>query len=284
MENQWWFETTDTTIKALRLRVEDLFQFSINDNGLLRLVRRTNLTPKLRLIQVELGIQAYQERRLMRHNMQQALSNPPKLTQEDTLAQRILFSVLLPNTKNPITLELATTKHLRTFLRQDTPPDPNSSTHPEAGSLKQWRRFWRAKIPHRARTMWWRFKRDWLPCGTLRHKIWKQEPHCSMAGCRERHEDKTHHIFQCTPKYIAWQTILKQHTSKTVWSDDDLHKVLSFQPPSFDIKPNSTSLSHNYWPVALLESQQPTLFSFYTNTHNQAVISSTPFYKRSRKP
>ncbi|OAQ32639.1 hypothetical protein K457DRAFT_70268, partial [Linnemannia elongata AG-77] len=101
----------------------------------------------------------------------------------------------------------------------------------------QWRRFWRAKIPHRARTMWWRFKRDWLPCGTLRHKIWKQEPHCSMAGCRERHEDKTHHIFQCTPKYIAWHTILKQHTSKTVWSDDDLHKVLSFQPPSFDIKP-----------------------------------------------
>lgn len=234
---EWWFETTDTTIKALRLRVEDLFQFSTNDNGLLRLVRRTNLTPKLRLIQVELGIQAYQERRLMRHNMQQALSNPPKLTQEDTLAQRILSSVLLPSTKNPITLELATTKHLRTFLRQDTPPDPNSSTHPEAGSLKQWRRFWRAKIPHRARTMWWRFKRDWLPCGTLRHKIWKQEPHCSMAGCRERHEDKTHHIFQCTPKYIAWQTILKQHTSKTVWSDDDLHKVLSFQPPSFDIKP-----------------------------------------------
>ncbi|OAQ22796.1 hypothetical protein K457DRAFT_84333, partial [Linnemannia elongata AG-77] len=101
----------------------------------------------------------------------------------------------------------------------------------------QWRRFWRAKIPHRARTMWWRFKRDWLPCGTLRHKIWKQEPHCSMAGCRERYEDKAHHTFQCTPKYIAWQTILKQHTSKTVWSDDDLHKVLSFQPPSFDIKP-----------------------------------------------
>ena len=36
---EWWFETTDTTIKALRLRVEDLFQFSTNDNGLLRLVR-----------------------------------------------------------------------------------------------------------------------------------------------------------------------------------------------------------------------------------------------------
>ncbi|OAQ26372.1 hypothetical protein K457DRAFT_22323 [Linnemannia elongata AG-77] len=209
---EWWFETTDTTIKALRLRVEDLFQFSTNDNGLLRLVRRTNLTPKLRLIQAELGIQAYQE-------------------------------PLLPNNKNPITLEVATTKHLRTFLRQNTPPDPNSSTHPEAGSLKQWRRFWRAKIPHRVRTMWWRFKKDWQPCGTLRHRIWKQEPHCNMAGCRERREDKTHHIFQCTPKYIAWQTILKQHTSKTLWSDDDLDKVLSFQPPTFTIK---TPIQHHH--------------------------------------
>ncbi|OAQ22474.1 hypothetical protein K457DRAFT_1838036, partial [Linnemannia elongata AG-77] len=75
-------------------------------------VRRTNLTPKLRLAQVELGIQAYQERRLMRHNMQQALSNPPKLTQDDALAQRILSSILIPTTNNPVTLELATTKHL----------------------------------------------------------------------------------------------------------------------------------------------------------------------------
>jgi len=234
---EWWFDTTDTTIKALRFRVEDLFQFSTNDNGLIRLVRRTNLTPKLRLAQVELGIQAYQERRLMRHSMQQALSNPPKITQSDTLAQRILSSVLLPNTNNPTTLEVATTKHLRTFLRQGKPPNPNSSTHLEAGSSKQWRRFWSAKIPHRARTMWWRYKRDWLPCGTLRHRIWKQDPHCNMAGCRERREDKSHHTFQCTPKYIAWQTILKQHTSKSLWSDDDLDKVLSFQPPTFTIKP-----------------------------------------------
>ncbi|KAK3813645.1 MAG: hypothetical protein JOS17DRAFT_795502 [Linnemannia elongata] len=60
---------------------------------------------------------------------------------------------------------------------------------------------------------------DWLPCGTLRHKIWKQEPRCNMAACRERREDKVHRIFQCSPKYIAWQTILKHHTSKTVWSD-----------------------------------------------------------------
>ncbi|KAH7032007.1 hypothetical protein BKA57DRAFT_523244 [Linnemannia elongata] len=234
---EWWFETTDTTIKALRLRVEDLFQFSVNDNGLIRLTRRTNLTPKLRLAQVELGIQAYQERRLMRQSMQLAPSYPPKITQEDTLAQRILSSVLLPNANIPTTLESATTKHLRTFLRQDTPPDSNSPTHPEVGSSRQWRRFWSAKIPHRARTIWWRFKKDWLPCGTLRHRIWKQEPHCNMAGCRERREDKTHHIFQCTPKYIAWQTILKQHTSKTIWPDEDLDKILSFQPPTFTIKP-----------------------------------------------
>ncbi|KAF9538802.1 hypothetical protein EC957_006197 [Mortierella hygrophila] len=204
-----WFETTDTTIKTLRLRVEELFQFSPDNNGLLRLFRKTHLSPKLRLAQVELEIQAYQERRQMRHSMQQALSNPPKITQDDTLAQRILSSVLIPNNSNPIALESATNKRLRVFLRQDTPPDPNSSTQPETGTSKQWRQFWSAKIPHRARTTLWRFKRDWLPCGTLRHKIWKQDPHCNMAGCRERREDKAQRIFQCVPKFISWQTILK---------------------------------------------------------------------------
>ncbi|KAK3811467.1 MAG: hypothetical protein JOS17DRAFT_796098 [Linnemannia elongata] len=114
---EWWFETTDTTIKALRLRVEDLFQLTVHDNGLLQLVRRTHLPPKLRLAQVELGLQAYQERRRMCHSMQQALSNPPKITQDDTLAQRILSSVLTRNDNNPITLESATTKQLRSFLK-----------------------------------------------------------------------------------------------------------------------------------------------------------------------
>ena len=94
---EWWFETTDTTIKALRLRVEDLFQFFAGDNELLQLVRQTYLTPKLRLAQaqVELRIQAYQKRCRMRYSMQQALSNSSKISQDDTLAQRILASILI---------------------------------------------------------------------------------------------------------------------------------------------------------------------------------------------
>jgi hypothetical protein len=39
-----------------------------------------------------------------------------------------------------------------------------------------------------------------------------------------RSESRTQH-FPCAPKYIAWQSILKQYTSKPLWSDDDLHKV-----------------------------------------------------------
>jgi hypothetical protein len=73
--------------------------------------------------------------------MQQAISNPPKITQGDKLAQRILSSALVPNDNNPITLKSAMTKQLRAFLRQDKSPDPNASTQPEAGSAKQWRLF-----------------------------------------------------------------------------------------------------------------------------------------------
>ncbi|KAK5805652.1 hypothetical protein F5H01DRAFT_354164 [Linnemannia elongata] len=119
--------------------------------------------------------------------------------------------------------------------------------HPESGTKSQWRKFWKSKIPHRARTFWWRYKRDIIPCGTLRAHRWQQDAHCDAQGCREREADKNHHVFGCKGKYLAWQFILQEHTDKSTWSDEDLHTLLSFKPPTFSIKPK-----YNITPPQLL--------------------------------
>ena len=60
-----------------------------------------------------------------------------------------------------------------------------------------------------------------------------------MANCSEAAADKHHYVFQCAVKYNAWQAILCKYTSKTDWPDDELHAILSFQRPSFTIRPAS---------------------------------------------
>ncbi|OAQ36348.1 hypothetical protein K457DRAFT_12844 [Linnemannia elongata AG-77] len=131
-----WCETTDTTIKALRLRVEDLFQFSADDNRFLQLARQPHLTLKSCLAQAKLRLQAYKDRHMMHHSLQKALSTPPKITQGGKLAQPILSPASIPTYSNPITLESATTKQLRAFLRQDSLQDINSTAQTEAQSSK----------------------------------------------------------------------------------------------------------------------------------------------------
>jgi hypothetical protein len=219
--------------------VEELFQLEKGDNDLCRLIRKPTCNSKLRLLQINIGIQAYVGRRSASHAFQQALSPPPCIVSGDSLAHRLLSVVLHPHPKKPITLESASNKQIRAYLtaKLSTAPDQATSVIPETGTKKDWNLFWRAKIPHRARTIWWRFKRDWLPCGTVRHRIWNQDPHCEMSGCREKVANKNHFIFQCPPKYNAWQTILKEYTTKDLWTDADLHSSLSFLHSTFSIKP-----------------------------------------------
>jgi len=76
----------------------------------------------------------------------------PWMEAGDDTAQRILDLPLHhPSTTPPrkkITLETATSKNLRAFFQ--TP----ASTVERHGSSADWKRFWRAKIPHSARTIW----------------------------------------------------------------------------------------------------------------------------------
>ncbi|KAG9069299.1 hypothetical protein KI688_010198 [Linnemannia hyalina] len=113
----------------------------------------------------------------------------------------------------------ASTRQIRQYLCLSSTPEPeppptHSSMHPESGTKSQWRKFWKTKVPHRARTFWWRYKRDIIPCVTLWAHQWKQDAQCDAQGCKERKADKNHHVFGCKDKYLAWQFVLREYTDK----------------------------------------------------------------------
>ncbi|KAF9954157.1 hypothetical protein BGZ72_004807, partial [Mortierella alpina] len=178
-----------------------------------------------------------------------AASTPSKITRGNNISIIIRKTVLPGKDSAQCELQKATTKQLRCYLvAQELPAlNPNSRVKAETGTRQQWQEFWGAKIPHKARNTWWRYKRDWLPCGSLRQYIWNQEPACQMEGCTAQDETKNHYIFQCGAKYRAWQDILQKHTTKINWPDNDLNALLSFGRPRFTIRPE-----HNISPAQLI--------------------------------
>ncbi|OAQ23033.1 hypothetical protein K457DRAFT_36828 [Linnemannia elongata AG-77] len=240
---EWWFPPADNTTPPLTTRIGDLFLLTANENNKYRVSNKPELPSKLRQEQDSLVSQLVQAKT---RNMSQAyltvIQDPPAGLVGDQIQQRVQSIVLYGEGKSTVTFGSAATKQLRHFLSSppstaSAPPPTESTSRSEEGSVTQWRKFWRTKIPHRARTIWWRYKRDILPCGTLRAHRWNQDPKCEMRGCREQSADKNHYIFQCSAKYLAWQSILKEYTDKPLWSDEDLHSLLSFKPPKFSIKP-----------------------------------------------
>ncbi|KAK3813583.1 MAG: hypothetical protein J3R72DRAFT_62129 [Linnemannia gamsii] len=235
----WWFPATNISSTPLLPRIGDLFSLETDGQEKYRVNHRPKLPAKLQHARDDLLTKlTHTKFRRMSQTYLMAVHSPPVGTSGDLLAKRILSIVLLVSSKTIVTFSTAMTKHLRQFLSPSPDPEPPPSSFcPEIGSKSSWRKFWRAKIPHRARTFWWRYKRDILPCGTLRARRWGQEPKCDRDGCIEPKADKHHYVLLCDSKFWAWQFILEEHTDKPLWSDHDLCSLLSFTPPKFCINP-----------------------------------------------
>ncbi|KAG9067428.1 hypothetical protein KI688_012211 [Linnemannia hyalina] len=224
---EWWFPSTDDNNTTLTARIGDLFALAIAENNKYKVAYKHRLSSKSK-------------------------RTPHVGVVGDRLAQRIRSLTLLDNGKTKVTLGTASTRQIRQYLCLSPTPEPellptHSPMHPESGTKSQRRKFWKTKIPHRARTFWWRYKRDIIPCGTRRAHRWKQDAQCDAQGCRERKTGKNHYVFGCKGKCLAWQFILRGYTDKPTWSDEDLHTLLSFKPPTFSIKPK-----YNITPPQLL--------------------------------
>ncbi|KAG9319226.1 hypothetical protein KVV02_004550, partial [Mortierella alpina] len=157
----------------------------------------------------EVGAQA----RTLSDQCIQAAAPPPKIPRGDGIAALIRETNISTDDSATIELQKADTKQLRQFFTSPTyqPPNAGSSVTPEIGTKQQWQAFWGAKIPHGAQTIWWRYKRDTLPCGTLRHRLRNQDPACDMNGCSTEVANKNQYVFQYKAKYDSARDPAKAH-------------------------------------------------------------------------
>ena len=148
----------------------------------------------------------------------------PLLSVGDDLAHRILYTPLPDATQpraRPPTLNTASSRALRRYIQ---PPLEADRLH---GRPQQWKRFWKARIPHPARTIWWRAIHGKIATGQFRYETWRvvDSPECQI--CLAPVENTAHMLFLCPQKRLAWTTYLAEYTNKSQWTDAELEDLTS---------------------------------------------------------
>ena len=160
----------------------------------------------------------------------------PLVPEGDDLVARLLSTPLaLPNQLEPPTLEDITSRELRLFLQGLPEPDRRH------GTPAQWRKFWKARFPHKARTIWWRVLHDKLMTSYAFYKRSSGEiqamisPECRL--CDHDIEDAQHMAFLCPTKRSAWLGLLCEFTTKANWTDEELCSVTNLDCSLLSIRP-----------------------------------------------
>ncbi|KAG9072050.1 hypothetical protein KI688_006272 [Linnemannia hyalina] len=142
------------TSTPLLPKIGDLFSLEVDDQDKYRATHKPKLAAKLQRARDDLFTQlSHTKSRRMSSAYVTAAQSPPMSTSGDSVAKRVLSLVLFTSGKTTVTFSTATTKHLRHFVSLSVGPEPpplTSSFCPEIGSKSCWRKFWRAKFPHRA--------------------------------------------------------------------------------------------------------------------------------------
>lgn len=135
----------------------------------------------------------------------------------------------------PIAVTKADPGHLRAFWRLTTSPSPNVTSIMSS----QWKRFWRLRMPHGSRTIWWRILHHHI--STTQHMnrlmpVKHPTPLCRL--CFGEVETIQHMFLDCPLKRVFWVDAL----------------VLIQAPPS--VTPELA------WQAILLQPQPPSSFCF----------------------
>ena len=104
---------------------------------------------------------------------------------------------------------------------------------PTSFSQLNWKRFWRLKIQHRARTVWYRALCDRLPNRERLHRLIPDtHPSTSCSLCGHVSDSLSHFLFACPRKWpvwnAVWHAIFQQEPSHTAISDAIMN--LTFPP------------------------------------------------------
>jgi hypothetical protein len=94
--------------------------------------------------------------------------------------------------------------------------------YPTLINKKQWDNFWRAEIPHNARTPWWRLLHDKIPYRIRLHRRQPEKVDSAICViCKNVLEDDFHLLVGCTLKWCVWQKALRELSLDSTLSTKD---------------------------------------------------------------
>ncbi|KAG9067202.1 hypothetical protein KI688_011984 [Linnemannia hyalina] len=98
-----------------------------------------------------------------------------------------------------------------------------------------WTSFWKNKIPHNARNVWWRLLFNKLSSGLHLHSVFSDmvEPLCRVCGTDL--ETIQHLLFSCPKKLKVWQAALLRYVEERTWTADYICSL--FCPDPDPVKP-----------------------------------------------
>ena len=172
--------------------------------------------------------------------LRRALDNDGPFDMVDDLAER-LNGIAINKSENG-TFELASTRAFRQaiFSKSYRPPTPAPHHPPMVAappplSAAFWTSFWKNKIPHNARNVWWRLLIDKLPSGVHLHSLIPDmvEPLCRVCGVDP--ETNQHLLFSCPKKLEVWQSSLSKYVEERAWTADYICSL--FFPDPDPVKP-----------------------------------------------
>jgi len=172
--------------------------------------------------------------------LRRALDNDGPFDLADDLAERINEIVI--NKSENGTFELASTRAFRQAMFSKVYRPPTSAPHhppmvapPPPLTASFWSSFWKNKIPHNARNVWWRLLINKLPSGLHLHSIIPDmvEPLCRVCGLNL--ETSQHLLFSCPKKLEVWQGALSRYVEERTWTADFICSL--FFPDPDPIKP-----------------------------------------------
>ncbi|KAG9062176.1 hypothetical protein KI688_006508 [Linnemannia hyalina] len=158
--------------------------------------------------------------------LQRALDTPGPLSLQDDLAER-LNEITITQSENG-TLGLASTRTFRRAMfskvyQPPTPPPrhpPMIAPHPPL-TPAFWNEFWKNKLPHNARNVWWRLLINKLPSGSFLNSILPdmvESPICRI--CQVHMETSRHLLFSCPKKLEIWEGALSRYVEERTWTAD----------------------------------------------------------------
>jgi len=172
------------------------------------------------------------------------------------------------------TLGTGTTRGFRLYAsrprhqnRNQVPAQAVQPQDPIPGSFRK--AFWKQKMPHNARNVWWRLLIKKLPSGVRLHRIIPTfvGPLCRI--CQEGDETDQHLLFSCPRKLEIWQNALTKHIRTQDWTAALIESLCFPNAPVVEALNNMPLF-------LLLGSIMATIWRY----HHSSIREDTPFDTR----